>query len=94
MATDDFDEETGLPFRVQNRKPGLSFANELFQQSGNRRMKVNLAKGALQFSAVVRPCRDEPSGGSEMVEKVGRDVLVNFDTKRLPDPQYQPHRTE
>ena len=50
MATDYVrGGETAFPIECRRGSPMLSVANELFEKSGNRRVKVNLAKAVLLF---------------------------------------------
>lgn len=72
-----------------------SIANKLFQENGNRRVEVNLAKTVRGFEPLFDPTVMNLLM-NEDGQEVRRDMLVNLDTKRLfvfESPQTAPTLT-
>jgi hypothetical protein len=69
---------------VQEQEARCSVANELFEESGDRRVEVNLATAICCFESLF-----DPTVMNFLLDKDGQkvlgDVLVNLDAKRLSD---------
>jgi hypothetical protein len=73
-----------LPHSSAEQESQLAAANELFEQSRNRRMKIDLTDGIGSLEPFL-----DPSATNFLLDvegqEIGRDVFINFDAKQLSD---------
>ena len=86
-----FGGETGLPVRVQNRKPDFRSPTNSLRRGRNRRVDINLTKALRCFESLFDPAVMNFLLG-ENGQTICRDVLVDLDAKRLPYSQTSPSR--
>ncbi len=78
-----FVTESDFPIRVQ-KESLFAVANELFEQNGNRRVKINLTIGIRGFE----PLFDLPATSllfDAKCQEIGRNPLIDFDPLCLSD---------
>ena len=84
MAPNDVGRRKRLPGSSAEQESNLAAANELFEPSGNRRVKIDLADGI----GSLEPLFDLSATNLLLDVKgqeIGRDVFIDFDAKHLSD---------
>ena len=84
MAPNDVGRRKRLPGSSAEQESNLAAANELFEPSGNRRVKIDLTDGIRRLEPLF-----DLSATNLLLDvkgqEIGRDVFIDFDAKHLSD---------